>query len=151
MACACPRELDHSPGPSANGVDTCLAASEVLVLEQCWGDGCAPVRSLGVPPVFEGTLLSAPPPAPAIFQLPWSHWDSSGGAASPGWPCPHALPAPLSCPSAVCRQLLAPSQGTGKTQDGGHCYLFLSLQVWEGGRMEPVGVTHFWGLNFHLL
>lgn len=128
------------------------AAGEVLVLEQCWGDGCAPVRSLGVPPVPERTLLSAPPAAPTTSQLPWSHWSSSGGAASPGWPCAPAFPAPLSCPSAVCSRVLAPSQGTGETQDRG-TLLFLSLQwaVWEGGRMELVGVTHFWGLKHHLL
>lgn len=45
MACACPQELGHSPGTAANGVDTCLVGAEVLGLEPCWGDECAPGRA----------------------------------------------------------------------------------------------------------
>lgn len=54
----------------------------------------------------------------------------------------------LSCLQAGCWH---PHRGQVKPRTGGHCCLFLSLQVWEGGRMEPVGVTHFWRLKFHLL
>lgn len=59
------------------------------------------------------------------------------------------FPSPV--PQLFAGRVLAPSQGTGKPSTGGHCYSSLCKSGREGGRMEPVGVTHFWGLKYHLV
>lgn len=90
--------------------------------------------------VFVRTPVSAPRPAPTVFQLPWSRWQSSEGAAPPAWIRPCACLAPLSCFQAVSRAgRWEPSWGTGKTQDGGghRCSSLLYAvrwAVWEGTR-----------------
>lgn len=122
MACACPWELDHSPGPSADGGDTCL------LQVKCWGGGCAPSDHLGSPQPLKGhcsqlhhQLPAAVIPLELIRRSCFSRLVLSS-----------ALPAPLCCP---CRQGAGTLTGAGETQDRG-TLLLLSLQraVWEGGR-----------------
>lgn len=108
MARACVRELGHSPGAMARGVDACLATGEVLGLGRRWEDECAPGRSdhFQSHHGIRKDTISAPQPAATIFQVPLRQ--SSGGAAPPAWIPPGPLLAALSSSQAVSR----PGAGT---------------------------------------
>lgn len=106
------------------------AAGEVLGRWMCT------IRSPGVPPAFERTLLSAPPPAPSCCDPTGTDQEELFSRLV----LSSALPAPLCCP---CRQGAGTLTGAGETQDRG-TLLLLSLQraVWEGGREDGASGCH---------
>lgn len=129
------------PRPLSRWSGHLSAADEVLVLQQCWGDGCAPARSLGVPPVLGRTLLPAPAPAPTISQLPdptGAHQEQLLLQAGPVLVC-SLLPSPV--PWLFAGRVLALSQGTAETQDRG-TVLFLSAMGSLGGREDRARGCH---------
>lgn len=153
MACACPWELGHSPGSTANGVDTCLVW--LWVKFSAWSDAGemnvhqADLITSTPAIVFVRTLVSAPQPAPIIFQLPWSCWHSSGGAAPPAQIRSFTHLAPFSCFQTATRQDAGnPHGGQLSPRGGGQPLLLLALHCVMGslGGHEANANAEGWSL-----